>query len=425
MAMEPGATERPPCLLVAGRAYGSALGIMRSLGRRGVSCHVGVLGEASPLPYAASRYCTKAQRLGSGTDEAVARSLLDWVRRVRPGVRAPLMPVSDDGCRAVQKVRGELERLCRPVLPDERVLGAVLDKTAAERAAERAGLRTPRAIAASTVSELEDRIRDLRAPFIVKPARPGSIPGLKAKVVRDPEACVGLARSLAWDGGELLVQEYVDGPDTSVFVYLCYRSRNTGRIVDWTGRKLRQSPPGAGIMAYGTSEDLPEVRRLGRSLVRYLGYSGVAGAEFKRDRDGYVFIEINPRFAGFHGLAARAGVDLAWSAYVDTALGQPNAAPKQHGATYLNGQTYAKVVLSPGGLRMALGDFPRFLRTRNRTWAVWNLLDPSPGPVGAAVEVRRAAGLVREALASKVRAQRPKSGAQGSESSRRQIDDAS
>jgi hypothetical protein len=64
------------------------------------------------------------------------------------------------------------------------------------------------------------------------------------------------------------------------------------------------------------------LREHGLTLLRALGWHGVAMAEFKRDdRDGeYKLIEINPKFWGSLDLSVAAGVDFPWLA-VRLALG--------------------------------------------------------------------------------------------------------
>ena len=83
------------------------------------------------------------------------------------------------------------------------------------------------------------------------------------------------------------------------------------------GRKLRQTPPGAGTCRVGESVWVDEVVEHGLRYLHGLGYYGLAQVEFKRDpRDGeYKLMEINPRLWQWHGLAAACGVDLVDLAY--------------------------------------------------------------------------------------------------------------
>src|SRR5207237_8203716 len=83
-------------------------------------------------------------------------------------------------------------------------------------------------------------------------------------------------------------------------------------VADFTGRKLRTAPRLHGFSTYVEITDDDEVRRLGRSILEKLGFSGVAKLDFKRDSsdDQLYLLEINPRFNLWHHAGAVAGVSI-------------------------------------------------------------------------------------------------------------------
>jgi predicted ATP-grasp superfamily ATP-dependent carboligase len=88
---------------------------------------------------------------------------------------------------------------------------------------------------------------------------------------------------------------------------------------DFTGRKIRTAPRLYGFSTYVEITDNDEVRRLGRSILERIGFSGVAKVDFKRDprTKRLYLLEINPRFNLWHHAGAAAGVSIPALVYRD------------------------------------------------------------------------------------------------------------
>jgi D-aspartate ligase len=99
---------------------------------------------------------------------------------------------------------------------------------------------------------------------------------------------------------------------------------------EFTGRKLRTAPRLYGFSTYVEITDDPEVRRLGRSVLERIGFSGVVKIDFKRDaRDERLYLlEINPRFNLWHHPGALAGVNLPALVHADL-TGAPRPAVRR------------------------------------------------------------------------------------------------
>ena len=176
-----------------------------------------------------------------------------------------------------------------------------------------------------------------------------------------------------------MVQELIPGGDECLYTFGSYVNEDGEALGLFSGRKLRQTPPGVGTCRVGEAVWVEEVVEQGLRLLRRVGFHGISQVEFKRDpRDGvYKLMEINPRLWQWHGLAAACGVDLPQIAYRDL-LGRPQTAVRMNGA----GKRWAISLMS--------GSQPAFLRPPYVD-AVFSLDDPLPA-------VAQAVRLVRGAL---------------------------
>jgi predicted ATP-grasp superfamily ATP-dependent carboligase len=116
-----------------------------------------------------------------------------------------------------------------------------------------------------------------------------------------------------------MVQELVPGGDDSLFTLGSYVDRRGTPLAVFSGRKLRQTPPGIGTCRLGEALWVEEVVDRGFALLRAFSYTGISQVEFKRDpRSGRLkLMEINARLWQWHGLAAACGADPVQAAYLD------------------------------------------------------------------------------------------------------------
>ena len=121
-----------------------------------------------------------------------------------------------------------------------------------------------------------------------------------------------------------MVQELIPGGDDELYTVGSYIAADGAVLGLFSGRKLRQSPPGIGTCRVGEAVWVQENVDAALRLLRAFDFHGVSQVEFKRDpRDGrFKLMEVNPRLWLWHGLAAALGVDFARIAYLDL-LGRP------------------------------------------------------------------------------------------------------
>ena len=105
---------------------------------------------------------------------------------------------------------------------------------------------------------------------------------------------------------EPMVQELIPGGDDELYTVGSYIDAAGTVLGLFSGRKLRQSPPGIGTCRVGEAVWVQEAVDAALRLLRAFNFQGVSQVEFKRDpRDGrFKLMEVNPRLWLWHGLAA-------------------------------------------------------------------------------------------------------------------------
>jgi predicted ATP-grasp superfamily ATP-dependent carboligase len=237
----------------------------------------------------------------------------------------------DEQLLFVSRCRDRLAAGFRFVVPAAELVEDLVDKARFQLLAERLRLPVPatRQIRPAAGSRPADV--DLQFPVVAKPLRrrrSWSDIGYRAKAVRvdTPEALGFWWPRWTHQGVDLLVQELVPGPETTIESYHVYVDAQGQIVAEFTGRKIRTLPPEFGFSTALAITDAADVAALGQSLVHSLGLRGVAKFDFKRAPDGRLYLlEVNPRFNLWHHLGAVAGVNLPALVYGDM-VGVPRRA---------------------------------------------------------------------------------------------------
>jgi predicted ATP-grasp superfamily ATP-dependent carboligase len=210
---------------------------------------------------------------------------------------------------------------------------ALADKSLFHELAEREGFAVPRSVNLTHSSQL-GRLSELSLPLIVKPAdKTLVLNGTAERAVQArtlPEAQSAAAHMLT-SAPRIIVQEWVDGPDTEIYFTLFSCDRDGTPVGLFVGRKLVCSPPAIGSTAVCVAA--PEVaRQLIEPTLQFIGrvgYRGLGSLEFKRHRDTGRFFIIEPtvgRTDWQEEIATLCGVNLPLMTY-RAELGQPTQPP--------------------------------------------------------------------------------------------------
>jgi predicted ATP-grasp superfamily ATP-dependent carboligase len=307
-----------PAILLGGRA--NALSAARSLGRMGVP--VQAINE--PRAFVRhSRFCTPVDVPpgGAGANDVAAA----WARFLLgpasdPLRGAALLACCDEAIELIVRHRAPLAARFRLDDSNPEAQLAMLDKLATYRAAEAAGVPTPRFWVAQTPGDLHAARHELVFPLIVKPrlshvfeARSGK----KLLIARDLAEAVAAFDAVSATGSGALLVELIPGPDDRLCSYFTYLDADSRPLFHFTKRVIRRYPMLSGNGCYHVTDWIPDIGELANRLFRHVGLKGVANVEFKRDdRDGqFKLIECNARLTASDALIARSGVDLAAFVY--------------------------------------------------------------------------------------------------------------
>jgi len=334
-----------PSVIVAG-GYHTGVQLMRNLAGHGVTVSIVDANEAQPC--FKSRY--GKSHLCPNPDERPG----EWLKFMASlAAQAPIKPVliasADVFVLAIARHASELAKsftFCESTMELQVLLAT---KERQYEIAPVHGMPVSRTQMIHSIEEVSAFAATAVFPCILKPIHfrewqrlPRDHPLYYKKLVvaasiQELEESYRLAAGLT---PEMVLQEVIEGPDTSKVVYLSCYSRTGERIGNCMVREIRTAPIYYGSASVVEPVEDPEADRICDEFLRSLGYVGLCEIELKRDsRDGRVkMIEANPRYSVTADAAPYAGVHLGWLHYLDM-IGQP--VTPVHG----NGQDFRHIFL--------------------------------------------------------------------------------
>ena len=373
-------SDTPGAIVVGGDFQG--LGIVRSLGRRGVPVCV-IDDERSISRY--SRYATHFVRAADLLDQQrTVETVLEVARR--RGLHGWVVyPTREETVAAFSRHRDRLLEELRVPTPAWDVVRWAWDKRKTYERAAALGIPTPRTWCPAGPDELEGVEGD--PPFAIKPAiKEHFLYATRAKAWRADtreELVERFTRASALVGpGEVMVQELVPGDGRHQFAYCAFFKAGEA-VGSMVARRRRQHPPQFGkASTFVETVELPELETLSQRFLEAIDYYGLVEVEYKLDdRDGrFKLLDVNARTWGYHTLGERAGVDFPYLLFADQ-VGLPvEPSRSRAGVSWIRLVTdlpTAAVELFAGRLR--LREYLRSLRAD--TEAVFSRDDPLPGLV--------------------------------------------
>ena len=365
-------------LVIGGEHPG--LGVVRSLGRRGIPVYV--LDDQRCVS-SFSRYVTRVIRVKSLRDE---QETIDAVMEVgeRYNLRNwVLFPTRDETVAAFSRHRERLASFFRVTTPCWETIHWAWDKKSTHVLAKRLGIPAPETWTPRNLEELAPLYS--RLPLAIKPAVKENFfyaTGMKAWRANTPEELNALFEQAhgVIKADEVMVQEIIPGNGQHQVSY-CAFFRDGQAHSTLVARRKRQHPHEFGRAAtYVESADVPAIAELSDRFLKEIDYYGLVEVEFKQDpRDGqYKILDVNARTWGFHTLGVSAGVDFPYLLYADQVGSPITPCQGRTGVGWLRLVTDVPTVLA-GFLtgRLGLGGYLQSLRN-TRVESVFSLDDPLP-----------------------------------------------
>jgi D-aspartate ligase len=319
-AMRP---SRPVGAVVLGGDF-HGLGIVRSLGRRGIPICI-IDDEYSIGRF--SRYTTYAVTAPTmRKPKETVDFLLETARRL--GLTGwVLFPTRDEIVAAVARYRPQLAEWYRVPTPEWDSVKWAWNKWNTYCLAEKLGIPIPRTWCPRSLDELEGI--EAEFPLAVKPAvKEDFFYATKAKAWRAnnrAELRTLFKRASGYvAGNEVLIQEIIPGDGNHQFSS-CVFVKSGVAIASMEAKRWRQHPPEFGRAAtFVKTIECPDLLAPTLGVLGAMNYYGLAEIEYKLDtRDGrYKLLDVNARTWGFHSLGPPAGVDFPYLLYTDQ-IGEP------------------------------------------------------------------------------------------------------
>ncbi|HET6625237.1 MAG TPA: hypothetical protein VFG63_02505 [Nocardioidaceae bacterium] len=297
------------------------LAVVRSLGRLGVPVYV--LHPGRRLPLDSSRYLAGRFALGTRGDDGrhVVDRLVEIARKF--STSPVLVPVDDEAALIVDDNDARLsEHYLFPRRPPG-LATRLASKQELTSTCRSLGVPAPDAWFPATREEARACVAAL--PVVVKAVDPVMLrraPGARSVTLAfDVEQALAAYDLLVAGGpGNVMVQEYIPGDASTIWMFNGYFDAGSRCRFGATGVKLRQCPPGTGPTSLGEARDHDGVRRAAERLLVSVGYTGIVDLGFRYDaRDGVMkMLDVNPRIGGtFRLFTGQDGLDVVRSLYLD------------------------------------------------------------------------------------------------------------
>lgn len=289
----------------------SAATCLRSLGRRGIR----TIGFSERKNAAlASRYCDEAVAIPSPTENLIGYrdGLLQLARQ--PDVRT-IIPMREENIYVLSKYRDKFGKHVSPFWPSFETLRIAHDRVRLVAAAKKANVPVPETQVLDEVGEWDHK-RIVKSRYSVltndyvdstpsgETARGGSTTYLQPGQEPDREAICEEMDHVP------IVQEYVSGPE-----YALWALYDHGKpVATCQKHQIRAFSYAGGTSIFRETVRIPELERVGRTLLDHLNWHGFASVQFKRDSNTGEFklMEINPRVWVSIACAVRAGMDFPY-----------------------------------------------------------------------------------------------------------------
>jgi D-aspartate ligase len=302
----------------------NALSVAQCLGRNGIPVHV--FGKNRRCIAATSRYVISRCHVDEDNPGNLVRAVISKADAL--GIRPVLMCSSDHFLQLVSDNRDQLDGRFHIALPATDAVNTVLNKGQFNEFCSKNGTPVPRSWSPESEADCDDICEASPFPVIIKPviahnaeAEKFQKDGEFAKMilVSNGQELTRYFRELRAHGANVLVQEYIDGPDDEHYSYVSYRNSNSEEVVGAGIRKLRITPIHGGVATFVEIADDPELGRISNELLDKLSYIGISSVCFKRNcRNGKLIChELNGRFPLAQSATQLAGVNLPLVAYQD------------------------------------------------------------------------------------------------------------
>lgn len=238
-----------------------------------------------------------------------------------------IIPLEESSIRIILKNKEKIQKYTRFVLPTENDFESANNKWNVMQLADTLRIPHPLTFAPENEKEIEEAIRTIGFPLIIKPKLSSGSRGLKK--INSKEEFQKHYPSIKNKYGYPLLQECIDSSGQGLGVGLLFEH---GKLVtSYSYKRLREFPVHGGPSTLRETTNQPDLIQQAVRLLESLHWNGVAMVEFKNDPASNIpkLLEINPRFWGSLELAHSAGLNFPYLMYcVSAGLPFTHTAPQ-------------------------------------------------------------------------------------------------
>ena len=294
-------------VFVTDSGYKHTLGIVRSLGHRGLKVDVGSSSVHATLA-SFSKYCQRSFIYPDPKNypDRFIRFLRILSEESKYKV---VMPVSYTATFCMSKNKKALDKFVNVPIADFSSLKIAANKRDTMFLAEKIGVPAPKTFNIQYVSQL-DEVDGWNYPLVVK----GSVESGFVHYARNKQELKQYFEAIyRVQGVAPVVQEFITGEGYGFFALF---NHGKPRAV-FMHKRVREAVSSGGPSTCAESVYEPKLLDYGLRILKALKWHGVAMVEFKKDStDGeFKLMEINPKFWGSLDLSIACGVDFPYLLY--------------------------------------------------------------------------------------------------------------
>ena len=315
---------RTPVVVITGNTIvsGGSLAIARTLGRLGVTTYL-VTGTGPRTPVSVSRYWRRIIRWDfSGPEDASVDFLatIGHDTATRHGAAPLLLTAEDWPAVLIERHAVALEQKFIFPKPTQPVIHRLANKWEMTALADEHDIPTPATSFPQSLADVENFLETTPFPVVLKPADPYAPRVPEKHILRSRNELMAVVdRELQFGALNFVLQEYIPGDATSVWMCNGYFGDNGMSPLVFTGRKIRQASS-MGVALLSVCLPQKTVQEQTRSFMTGVGYRGCVGIGYRYDeRDGrFKLLDVNARISGvFRLFSAADGMDLVRACYLD------------------------------------------------------------------------------------------------------------
>jgi len=307
-----------PVVIMKDEGGHGALACARTLGRLGVKTYL--VTEKGPKAALKSRYWTKTFTWDfKAPREWSVRFMLDVSEKI--GTKPILLAIADSSALFIDENADALAAAYILPRPAPGALKTLTNKWDMAAAARTYGIPAPQAAYPTSRADVMKYLETAKFPIVMKGVDQ-LLPQAKwKKIVHDVHELLEKYDAASANGpANLMLQEYIPGGDDTVWMCNAYFGEGSKCRAIFSGRKIRQTPPHAGIATLAVCEHNDQVEQQTRRFMQAVGFEGCVGIGYRYDaRDGqYKVLDVNPRISGvFRLFESTNHMDVVRIGYLD------------------------------------------------------------------------------------------------------------